>query len=108
MTASGPVDSCANPTVVCSVIKKKTTANNAPRTTQDKRASLCNGLLGAGGEELVRNAGYTARFVLSTAKHGVALMMRRHDDHGHIILSPSAQCLLDQVVTGTVGIAVCL
>ena len=29
-----------------------------------------------------------------------------HDDHGHIIFSPSAQRLLDQVVAGLLGIAV--
>ena len=34
-------------------------------------------------------------------------MMIRHDDDGDIIFSPSAQCLLDQVVAGSVGIAVC-
>jgi len=77
------------------------------QTTRDMSASVCKGLLCAGGEELVRNAGYTARFVLSTAKHGVALMMRRHDNHSHIIFPPSAQCLLDQVVAGTVGVSVC-
>jgi hypothetical protein len=41
-------------------------------------------------------------------KQGGTFMMIRHDDHGHIIFSPSAQCLLDQVVAGTVGIAVCM
>ena len=39
------------------------------------------------------------------SKGGILLMIR-HDDHGHIIFSPSAQSLLDQVVAGSVGIAV--
>ena len=34
-------------------------------------------------------------------------MMSGHDDHCHIILSPSTQSLFDQVMAGPVGIAVC-
>jgi hypothetical protein len=33
-------------------------------------------------------------------------MVIAHDDHGHIVFSTSFQRLLDQVMTGSVGIAV--